>query len=85
MWGDEINIKPGSKWLCIRDVVMTDNTVAYYSGRVYKSERPGCITDNYLNIDHSWDDSLMKYFRQVPRNKRSRLVKRPIDYSKWIL
>lgn len=38
-------IKKGDKFLCTKNFVMQDQTVAYYEGKEYLSENDDCLTD----------------------------------------
>lgn len=38
-------IKKGDKFLCTKDYVMDDQTIAYYEGKEYLSEYDNCLTD----------------------------------------
>ena len=51
----EINIKKGDKFLCIKDVYLNDNETRpprFIQGKIYTSERGGCITDETGNKEH---------------------------------
>ena len=48
----EINIKKGDKFLCIKDVYINGNETKppkFIQGKIYTSERSGCITDETGN------------------------------------
>jgi hypothetical protein len=55
----------GSVFLCIKDVVMqSSGEIAYTKGKVYYSEKKGCITDNKGSINHGApNDFLREYFK----------------------
>ena len=60
------SINKGDQFLCIRTVVMSDNTIAYRQGKVYTSDRDNCITDDKGNENHHWsvgdDSNFNNYF-----------------------
>ena len=60
-------IKKGSKWLCIKTVLMNDtNETAYTKGKIYESEIDDCITDEEGLISHQWTvDYFEEYFEEV--------------------
>lgn len=64
-------IQKGSRWLCIKTVVMDDtNEVTYNEGKTYESEVAGCLTDNNGDIYHRWDcDYFAEHFEEVKTNK----------------
>jgi hypothetical protein len=71
------NVRKNDKFLCINDVVMDDDTIAYRKGIVYKSEKNKCITDDDGDYLHSWkdcqgcgrwedcEDNWGKYFKKI--------------------
>ena len=68
-------VEKGSRWLCIKDVAMNgDKTrIAYISGKIYRSEIDGCITDEFLDKHHFWITSkreILSFFKRAHRNKR---------------
>ena len=75
----------GSKWLCIEDFSGSIGRISYQSGKIYKSNTTGKITDDcgneYFwikpqcdsNIEITFD--LYRHFRQLPRNKRCAIPK----------
>jgi len=71
MGSTTINIKKGSRWLCIKDVVSVSGRIYYYKGKIYKSDFEGCITDEELDILHSWNKKTPQYFIRFGKNKRS--------------
>lgn len=54
-----MEIKKGQRFRCIKDVVMDIGGVGYHKGFTYTSAIDGCITDDYGNDGHMWDDSTM--------------------------
>ena len=65
----------GSRWLCIKAFILySDDNIRYVSGKVYKSEGDGTITDDYgANLYWSSDSNiynLFEYFKPIPKNKR---------------
>jgi hypothetical protein len=54
------------RFLCIKDVVM-DGTgeKAYFKGKVYISEKDGCITNESGFIGHSWSSMVNEYFLEL--------------------
>lgn len=56
------------KYKCIKDVFMADNDLAFKCGNIYQSEYGGCLTNEWGNKFHNWDeDDFLKYFRPVER------------------
>lgn len=57
----------GSKWLCIKTVIMDDTEeIAYSAGKIYNSEKDDCITDEQGLINHWWTvDYFNQYFKKV--------------------
>lgn len=53
-----MKIKKGDKFLCIKDVVMDDDSIEYYAGKTYISEENGCITDESGTKEHRWVDAI---------------------------
>lgn len=59
------------KFECIQDVVMDDGSVAYRKGKVYNSERDGCITDDEHDTNHGWSifendkENWWHYFKRI--------------------
>ena len=48
--------KIGDKFLCINDCFMNGSGIKVYTkGKIYKSEKEGCITDDQGTKDHYWD------------------------------
>ena len=68
-----MKIEKGNKFLCIKDVVMSDGDIAYKKGEVYRSERDGCITDIQGVMVHIWtsDDAPHIYFKPLSEVDRS--------------
>lgn len=60
----------GSIFLCIKDVVMqSSGSIAYTKGKVYSSEKKGCITDNNGSVNHGApNEFLRKYFKLKKHN-----------------
>lgn len=68
-----MEIKKGNKYLCIQDVRMDDDKLAYITGHVYISKEDGCITDEEENVDHVWEpskcskeDYYLNFFQLLP-------------------
>lgn len=64
------NVRKNDKFLCINDVVMEDAAgvacgIAYRKGKVYKSEKNKCITDDDGEYLHKWTDEWEKYFKKI--------------------
>lgn len=70
-----MNITKGKKFLCIKDAVMINsNTTEYNKGKVYTSERNGCITDNSGAAHRQWTkgEIIRQYFQ-------------PLEEAKWAI
>lgn len=52
-----MNINKGDKFLCVRDFIMSDGTVAYERGKIYTSDESSCITDEQGNTGHIMKDT----------------------------
>ncbi|MDV3750633.1 hypothetical protein CMU19_04400 [Elizabethkingia anophelis] len=44
----------GQKFLCIKEVEMTDGDIDYIKGIIYTSDIDGCITDEEGCANHKW-------------------------------
>lgn len=51
-----MEIKAGQRFRCIKDVVMNGGDIDYRRGRIYTSDKSGCITDEEGCEDHKWLD-----------------------------
>jgi len=76
------NIRSGSVWRCIKNVYRGRGGrrfPIYFSGEFYKSDSPGCITNEHdeecLWVGARWSEFLST-FRIVPKNKRSGCLRR---------
>lgn len=49
-----MEIKAGQKFRCIKDVVMDSGEIDYVAGRIYTSDKSGCITDEEGCVGHMW-------------------------------
>ena len=81
-----LKIKEGMLFRCIKRVEMNGdpNNVAYYEGRVYRSEFNNCITDDGGDTGHSWHCNYAStYFVNV--DDEYTLEKLPRKYGKLIL
>lgn len=65
-------IRKGEKFECIKDVIMTDDILAYMKGKIYLSEADDCITDARGDTKHQWVDGFglksedwRNYFKRV--------------------
>lgn len=68
---ETFDIKKGDSFVCIEDVIMTDDdSLVYKKGSVYTSEKDGCITNEAGEIDHRWDnvDYTRLYFAKIELN-----------------
>lgn len=82
----KLDIKKGMLFKCIKRVEMNGNPddVAYWEGRVYRSDSDDCITDDGGDKYHSWScNYASQYFVNV--DDEYRLEKLPHKYSKIIL
>lgn len=59
-----MKIKKGDSFLCIKDYIMDDDTVAYKSGKHYVSEVDGCLTDEIFDTWHRMqvDSEFLEHF-----------------------
>lgn len=81
-----LKIKEGMLFMCIKRVEMDGdpNDVAYWEGRVYRSELDDYITDNDGDKYHCWgSEKASKYFVNV--DDAYTLEKLPRKYGKIIL
>jgi hypothetical protein len=63
-------IKIGTEFVCIKKVKMKDNKkVVYKKGKIYKSEKTDCITNEEKQIEHYWNCyEFIKHFIQIKKN-----------------
>lgn len=78
-------ITAGNKFICKKSVTMTNGSIAYIQGKVYTSEKDGCITDeqgdkNHICITSEWADIYFSPFKNVILSDN---VKHPSHYT-WI-
>lgn len=80
-----LKIKEGMLFMCIKRVEMDGDPsdVAYWEGRVYRSDLDGYITDDCGNTYHYWGSQPSKYFVNV--DDIYTLEKLPHKYGKIIL
>lgn len=80
-----LKIKEGMLFMCIKRVEMggDPNDVAYWEGRVYRSELDDYITDDGGDKYHYWGEQANKYFVNV--DDIYTLEKLPRKYGKIIL
>ncbi len=50
----KFKVVKGTCYKCIKDVIMSDGTVAYVKGSIYFSDVDGCITDEDGDTEHYW-------------------------------
>ena len=67
-------IRQGSKWLCIKDLIVATptNKILFRSGKIYKSVEDNLIM-NEFGSPCGWRPELSEFFRLIPRNKRWKL------------
>lgn len=73
-----MKIKKGTRWVCIKDVVMEGTgEVAYIKGNVYLSEQDGCLTNEQLEVGHFWleDSTIKEYF--IPQYQLDKVYTKP--------
>ena len=81
-----LKIKEGMLFMCVKRVEMDGDPyeVAYWEGRVYRSEFDDCITDDGGDTYHCWgSEQASKYFVNV--DDEYTLEKLPRKYGKIIL
>ena len=80
-----LKIKEGMLFMCIKRVEMDGDPdeVAYWEGRVYRSEFDDCITDDGGDTGHTWSSKASEYFVNV--DDIYTLEKLPRKYGKIIL
>lgn len=62
-----MKIKKGDTFRCVKDVAMSDGSIAYKKGKIYVSEQYECITDEEKSKDHYWDSNeIMEHFAFIP-------------------
>ena len=61
----EINI--GEQFFCIKTVKMKyDKEIVYVKGKIYKSEKRNCITNENKKIEHYWNcEEFKEHFIKV--------------------
>lgn len=78
-----MNIKKGDKFLCTKTVTMQGSgNKAYIEGKTYSSDYNGCITNEFGDIYHYWDetDNFKEYFKEV-KDSFDDKVNHPSHYS----
>jgi len=60
-------IEKDDKFLCIKNFVMEDGCVDYTKGKVYQSDKDGCITDNEESKLHFMNDveDFFEHFKPI--------------------
>ena len=51
-YGTKYTIRKGDKFLCLKDYVMNDDSIAYIKGRTYLADQDDCIQDEIDETDH---------------------------------
>lgn len=66
----EYKVTKGTQYKCIKDVVMSDGSLAYIKGVTYFSESDDCITDEDGNPEHYWTAGIdvLDYFIPITSN-----------------
>lgn len=64
---EDLKIRKGDRFECIKTVIMNDGEVAYQKGYAYISEMEDCITDKTGCIEHRWNGKLewQTYFKRI--------------------
>lgn len=52
---EDKKIRKGDVFECIQHVVMNDGGVTYIKGKIYASEKDGCITNGEHDENHQWN------------------------------
>lgn len=66
-------IRVGDKFVCIKNVVMDDDFLAYKMGDIYNCEIEGCITDLDGDCNHNWSNKCLDgadwqfYFKRIKK------------------
>ena len=67
-----MKIKKGDSFVCISKVIMNNERkdISYKKGFIYLSEIDGCITNDTLNVNHSWPKGteVNRYFVKIKSN-----------------
>ena len=60
-------IEKGDKFLCIKDYIMDDDSIAYTEGKDYVSESDGNLTDNQNSKLHAMnnEDDFFEHFKFI--------------------
>ena len=66
-YGAKYKIRKGDKFLCLKDYVMYDDSVAYRSGKTYVSEKDDHIEDEDCTVEHdmSGQNDFFEYFKPL--------------------
>lgn len=59
---------PGKRFLCIKDVVMDNDEIAYTKGKVYYSATKGNLTDNNGCVDHRTANKFLSEYFKISSN-----------------
>ena len=76
-------ILKGDKFKCLEDVEMKHtHQIAYKQDNIYISEKNDCVTDEFGDIDHYWEEGceFEKYFIKINSKKHSS-VNHPSHYN----
>lgn len=73
-------IKKGDAFLCVKDFVMQDGTIAFKKGVIYFSEQNKCLTNTWGQKEHYMDtcDIFTDHFKDPKSDVSS-------EYSKLLL
>jgi hypothetical protein len=66
-YGTKYKIRKGDKFLCLKDYIMDDGSVAYVEGKTYTSEKDDHIEDEDCTVEHNMADQndFFEYFKPL--------------------
>ena len=67
-------IEKGDRFLCIKDYIMDDDSIAYTKGKTYLSNMDNYIIDNEKITPHKMSDEadFFEHFKPIKKNERIR-------------
>ena len=66
-YGTKYTIRKGDKFLCLKDYVMYNDSIAYIKGRTYLADLDGCIQDEIDETNHVMtnQEDFFEYFKPL--------------------
>ena len=66
-YGTKYKIRKGEKFLCLKDYVMNDDSIAYIKGHTYLADQDDCIQDEIDETNHVMtnQEDFFEYFKPL--------------------